>query len=296
MAGAGYLGTELLRHLEEQGLAAWGLRRGGSTADSHAHILNCDITNSADLLRLRAKLGRIDAVVHCASSGHGGAEAYRQIFLTGTSQLFDILAPEHFLFVGSTSVFPQVDGSEVTETSKATGNRETSKILLEAEEMVLAQAGTVVRSSGLYGPGRSVVLKRFLMGEAQIDSKGPAGPLSDGRLLNQIHRDDAASGTSFLLGCRENCRGEVFNLSDGRPMSQGEIYRGLVARFGGSLPPGKEATTGGKRAWTNKAVSSARLQALGWKPRFPDYLTALDTDPRLVPSIREQVTASLPGE
>jgi nucleoside-diphosphate-sugar epimerase len=291
IAGAGYLGTEILRQLRARGYNVLGLRRDYPGKQSRSGIRKCDLTNPDDLESIRSSLGDIEAVIHCASSGHGDSTAYQRIFIEATSMLHKILAPKFLLLVSSTSVLPQVDGSMVDERSPTTSNRETAKILLQAEDLVLRHSGTVARCSGLYGPGRSVLLKRFLLGEAGIDSEGPDGELPDGRLVNQIHRDDAASGIVFLLNCRDTARGELFHLSDGHPMTQGEIYRGLVSRFGGGLPPRKKPDPNGKRGWTNKAVSSAKLQSLGWDPRYPNYLAALDEDPELISSIQAQIAS-----
>ena len=150
VVGVGFLGLKLLELLQERKDDAWGLRRGNSNIARQ--ILACDITRPADLSNIASQLGKIDTVVHCASSGRGGVEAYQKVFLEGTNLLLKILNPDKFLFVSSTSVYPQVDGSEVTEESEAIGTRETSKILLEAEHVVLEHGGTVVRCAGIYGP------------------------------------------------------------------------------------------------------------------------------------------------
>lgn len=292
VVGVGFLGLKLLELLQERKDDAWGLRRGNSNIARQ--ILACDITRPADLSNIASQLGKIDTVVHCASSGRGGAEAYQKVFLEGTNLLLKILNPDKFLFVSSTSVYPQVDGSEVTEESEAIGTRETSKILLEAEHVVLEHGGTVVRCAGIYGPGRSVILKRFLTGDAQIDSRGLVENLKNGRLLNQIHRDDAASALAFLLKNQSQFEREIFNLSDAHPMTQVEVYRGLIKQLGGELPRKDEPDMKRKRAWTHKAVSSAKLQSLGWKPLYPDFLAALENDERLLPSIQKQIALS-PG-
>ena len=76
---------------------------------------------------------------------------------------------ESGIFTSSTSVYPQTDGSEVTEDSPADPDRETAQILRETEELILSKEGTVLRLAGLYGPRRSVHLERFLQGTATIE-------------------------------------------------------------------------------------------------------------------------------
>src|SRR4029077_18848378 len=107
----------------------------------------------------------------------------------------------------------QSNGEWVTEESPAEPNQETGKILREAEQLVLTRDGDVARLGGIYGPGRSFLLKRFLGNEAIVD------PERD-RFVNQIHRDDAAAAL-FLLVC-QSPGGGIYNVVDDRPILQSE--------------------------------------------------------------------------
>ena len=64
------------------------------------------------------------------------------------------------LFTSSTSVYSQRDGSWVTEESETKPARETGRILLETEKLVLERGGMVARLAGIYGPGRSAVAEQ----------------------------------------------------------------------------------------------------------------------------------------
>ena len=61
------------------------------------------------------------------------------------------------------------------------------------ERLVLASGGVVARLSGLYGPGRCHVLKNLVNGTAHLDGAGD-------RMMNFIHRDDAARAMLLLSG------------------------------------------------------------------------------------------------
>jgi nucleoside-diphosphate-sugar epimerase len=169
---------------------------------------------------------------------------------------------------------------------------------MEAERVTLAAAGIVARLSGIYGPGRSVILKKFLSGEARIEEDGR-------RLLNQIHRDDAARAILHLANLRvggvpdasdlqddrvltnaptprvltnaptlDLRAGGVFNVSDSTPLSQIECYRELGRMFGRPLPPAGPRDPDRKRGWTHKRVSNGKLRATGWQPEYPSFLAA----------------------
>jgi nucleoside-diphosphate-sugar epimerase len=195
------------------------------------------------------------------------------------------------LFTSSTSVYPQTDGSVVTEKSAATPDRETGRILRQTEDETLAAGGTAARLAGLYGPGRSVLLRQFLAGESVIDVRTAAPATPDGRWVNQIHREDAAAALLFLLteASDADCQGKIYNAADSTPMLQRTIYTELSLRFGRPLPPEAPPDTARKRGWTHKRVDASRLRALGWAPRYPSWFDALDEDAALIPSVLAQL-------
>jgi nucleoside-diphosphate-sugar epimerase len=240
-------------------------------------VVACDISDAA---QVEAALGRwhgLQTVVHCASSGRGGADAYRTVYLRGMQTLGGVLAARHLVFTSSTSVYAQTDGGWVFEHSPAEPDRDTGRILRETEDWVLGHGGAVARLAGIYGPGRSVLLRKFLSGEARIEGDG-------NRWVNQIHRDDAAAALACLA---ERRAPGVFNVGDDQPMAQKDLYQGLATRFQSALPPAGEPDLNRKRGWTHKRVSNAKLRALGWSPMHPSFSAALDADPDLERLARE---------
>jgi nucleoside-diphosphate-sugar epimerase len=137
---------------------------------------------------------------------------------------------------------------------------------LDAEKLTLAAGGVVARLAGIYGPNRSVILKKFLSGEAVIEEDGR-------RFLNQIHRDDAARAIFHLVTTRTT---GVFNVSDSKPLSQLECYEALSRIFNRPLPPSGPRDMNRKRGWTHKRVSNAKLRDSGWEPEFLSFLDAAE--------------------
>ena len=207
-----------------------------------------------------------DILVHCASSGRGGADSYRSIYRDGLENVLCAFAPRRVIFTGSTSVYSQVDGLLVTEESPANPLVETGMVLLEAEALALQAGGIVARLSGLYGPGRAVYLRKFLEGTAVIEDGGR-------RWINQIYRDDAAA--ALLRLADEAVVPGIYNVCDDTPCMQRELYRWIADYLQGSLPPEGPAERNPKRGWTSKRVSNAKLRATGWRPEFPSYRDAL---------------------
>ena len=277
IAGCGFVGRATARLFQIAGWEVIGLTH---SAESAAALKNelfaaapCDISN-LDAVRAMASRhgGAADVVIHCATSGRGDADAYRAVYLEGARNLLDALAPRRLIFTSSTSVYAQTDGEVVTEASPAEPSRETGRLLRETEELVIASGGMVARLAGIYGPGRSVLLRKFFNGEAVIEGDG-------GRIVNQVHRDDIAR--ALLELSRSGERG-ICNVSDDAPMPQREIYSWLARRFECPVPPSGPIDPNRKRGWTSKRVSNAKLRALGWAPQFPSFFDAVELDPELV--------------
>jgi len=209
-----------------------------------------------------------DAVIHCASSRGGDAEVYREIYLNGGRHLLETFPQAKILFTSSTSVYAQRDGSRVTEESETKPLRETSRILLEVEKLVLEKGGIVVRLAGIYGPQRSALLSKFLNGTATID------PNND-RFVNQVHRDDIASAL-FLLLNRAQTSAQIYNVVDDQPLLQSECYHWLAQRLNRPLPPTRKSEQPRKRGDTNKRVSNAKLHQTGWTPDYPTFRDAME--------------------
>jgi nucleoside-diphosphate-sugar epimerase len=260
--GCGYLGAQLLRNLSRSGWKATGITLSESSADAlrseGLEVVAADLRTS-DLRVLTENNPSV--IIHCASSGKGGAVAYREIFLESTTRLIQDTTFEHLIFTSSTSVYAQTDGSLVTETDPAEPERETGKILRETEELVLAHQGTVLRLAGIYGPGRCVPLEKLLSGEAVVEGDGE-------RIMNSIHRDD---GVSALYLAAANRPQGTFNVADNTPVTQLEWFQWVCARLGRPLPPSAPRNLNRKRAWTSKRVSNAKLRSLGWTPQYPSF-------------------------
>lgn len=269
IAGCGFLGEAAALLFLKAGWDVLGLTHTPESAEAlvqrgvPAAVADLSDTNSIGGLSVRA--GSFDVVVHAASSGRGGEDAYRAIYRDGILHLVKSFPEAFVIFTSSTSVYAQVDGGVVSENSAAEPDRGTGKLLLEAEAIALEAGGAVARLAGIYGPGRSVLLRKFLDGSARIEGDGS-------RVINQIHRDDAAAALYTIARAR---MGGVFNVVDNSPATQVEVYGWIATQLNRPLPGTGEADLNRKRGWTNKRVCNAKLRSLGWSPQFPSYKEAL---------------------
>lgn len=282
LIGHGYVGSVLAARLDEAAFPITAVNRSAEPGLSYP-VLSADVSSLDSIRAVAAALtvGGPNVIIHCASSSRGGPEAYRSVFIEGLQNLHEVFPGVPILFTSSSSVYGQIDGSVVNEESETLPDRETSRLLCEAEGIARETGGIVLRLAGIYGPARSVHLKRILEGSATIEEGGVS------RFLNQIHRHDAVGAIEHILaGGVENFRGRIFNVADDIPLTQRECYEGLAAMFHLPVPPEAAPASDRKRAWTNKIVSNAALRATGWKPLYPSFLDAARDDDSLVPSIR----------
>lgn len=272
IAGCGYVGTAAADLFHAAGWEVEGWTHSAESAallsDKPYAVRAVDLAQSEAVKKAAAQF---DAVIHCASSGGGGAESYRRVYLEGAKNLLAALRPPTFLYTSSTSVYGQSEGDWVDETSPAEPRHETGRILRETEELVRQKRGLVARLAGIYGPGRSALLRKFLAGEARLEGSGE-------RYLNQAHRDDIAAALFHLVEMsRQNERPPaILNVADDEPITQRQAYAWLAEKLHRSLPPTADRAAERKRGSSNKRVSNQQLRALGWEPKFSTFAIGME--------------------
>jgi nucleoside-diphosphate-sugar epimerase len=282
IAGCGYVGeaTADLFHSAGWNVEGWVHSKESSARLSAKpySIRLIDISQRGEVAR---QAGSFDTVIHCASSRGGDEAAYREIYLNGAGHLLETFPKAKVLFTSSTSVYAQRDGSWVTEESETKPLRETSRILLEVENLILGRSGIVARLAGIYGPRRSALLSKFLNGTAAID------PNND-RFVNQVHRDDIASALFLLLNRTTQSSAEIYNVVDDQPLLRTECYGWLSQKLNRPLPPMRKSDRPRKRGDTNKRVSNEKLRRLGWILRYSTFTDAMERS--ILPSFLEKVS------
>ena len=275
IVGCGYVGLPLGAELARQGHTVLGLCRtsAGDRELKAAGIapLVGDITRADDLVALP---GPFDWVVNTVSSTRGGVEEYREVYLQGTRHLIDWLRtapPKKFVYTSSTSVYGQTDGSLVKESSLTQPPSETSRVLVETENLLLAAAreqafpAVILRAAGIYGPERGHLFLQYLRNEARMAGQGE-------RIINMIHRDDLVG--AILAALVSGRPGEIYNAVDDEPVAQIHFFRWLSETLGKWMPPFEtgEENAGRKRGLTQKKVSNRKLKMeLGYQFKYPTF-------------------------
>jgi nucleoside-diphosphate-sugar epimerase len=266
IAGCGYVGQAAAKLFHIAGWSVEGWTKSESQVVRPYRLRSVDLS---DAHQVAEAAGEFDAIVHCASTRGGDAQAYCRIYFDAAQNLIRTFPNSTILFTSSTSVYAQQDGEWVTEESETKPVRDTSRILLQVEKLVLENNGIVMRLAGIYGPGRSALLDKFLNGRSGVEKD---------YFVNQVHRDDIATAMFLLLGDQSSPTG-IFNVSDGNPISANDCYRWLAERLGARTPAAASPTSPSlerKRGNTNKRVSNAKMRDFGWRIRFPTFAEGME--------------------
>ncbi|MBV2128279.1 NAD-dependent epimerase/dehydratase family protein [Arsukibacterium indicum] len=209
----------------------------------------------------------ITDLVLCVSPDNSSDEAYRQAYLQVAERAICWLrqqpAPPHVWLVSSTGVYGQQEGEWVNENSPRLPERSSAKILVAAEELWLqsGQACTMLRPSGLYGPGREMMLRVARNGRQIIETK----PV----YTNRIHISDCARAVVHLIQRRQQgyTIETAYNLTDLTPARYCEVIQFLQQKM--------NITTNDQQVIerASKRVSARRLQQTGFRWQYPDYTT-----------------------
>jgi nucleoside-diphosphate-sugar epimerase len=273
IAGCGDLGTEVGLRLAAAGHDIVGVRRSPERLPAPIVGVRGDLATG----RIADLPVDTEVVVYAAAAGERSEAAYLGTYVAGPGYVLDALAragahPQRFVFVSSTAVYGTADGSWVDEDTPAEPRTWSGRLLLDAEVAVLDRhpSPTVVRLSGIYGPGRTRLIDQVREGRAVV----PVPPVH----ANRIHRDDAAAAiVHLLLTVAEPAA--CYLGSDRAPVERGEVLRWLAGELGVDPPAtGPDARSRGG----DKRCRSDRLVASGFRFAFPTY--------------REGYTAVLRGE
>ena len=272
--GCGYVGLPLAAELVKAGHTVFGLRRtadDGKLARHGIAPIIADIVQPETLQNLPSDL---DWVVNTVSSSKGGVEEYRRVYLDGTRHLIARLSGaslRKYVYTSSTSVYGQTDGAMITEDSPAEPQSETSRILVETEQVLASAArqsgfpAVTLRVAGIYGPARGHLFQQYLKGEARLDGDGS-------RLLNMIHRDDVIR--AIITALERGVPGQVYNVADNEPVTQREFFAWLSDQLHMPMPPSADPAERAtrKRGVTNKRVSNRKLRLeLACELKYPTF-------------------------
>lgn len=272
VAGFGYVGQELARLLIEEGHEVWALSRRGpaATLSSEAWRLLPGLKSvQADLTQplVPGLFPRdLDVFFFMPSPGERSDAAYEGVFVHGMGHLVEALPRVPGIMVSSTSVYHQSEGAVVDDTSPAEPETDPGRRLRQAENLLLtngAAGSAVLRSSGIYGPGRTRLLSTLVHHtlEESLEQVSTC----------RIHRTDLARALCFAWQGRLS---GTMIASDPNPACLGEMSAWAEETF--STPerralleaPPRPARAGSR---ANRRLVPSRLLAAGFSFRYPSF-------------------------
>ncbi|MEM9729474.1 MAG: SDR family oxidoreductase, partial [Myxococcota bacterium] len=256
IAGCGDVGNALGRRMIQSGHQVWGIRRTVSALSPGIEPWPVDLTDRGSL---RAPPTEFDVMVYAASADRRDAESYRATYVDGLRHTIDSLRDAgspltRILFTSSTAVYGQSQGEWVDEESTTAPRRFNGEILLEAEDVVTAlDGGVVLRLSGIYGPGRTRLLRKVWSGEATATDSW----------TNRIHVEDCGAALAHLIQLEKPA--SVYLGSDDAPVTTAEVVQWMSQQLGVDSPPVGNAET------VNKRCRNARLVQSGFTFIYPTF-------------------------
>jgi len=274
--GAGYVGSRVAQWARQRypGQPVYVVTRSRAKAAAWSRQGFLPVVadwNDGRILEDLPDCGRVlVAVSFDARAGYSREES----MVGGLRRLLNRLPPEaDLVYLSTTGVYHQTDGSWVDETSPTRPVGPGGQAHLRAEELLhrLRPTGrwVILRLAGIYGPGRLPRAKDILAGRP---IEGP-----NRGFLNLIHRDDAAAAV-LAAWDRPDRKHRLYLVSDDLPVPRRHFYEEL-ARCLRCPPPTFVSGPSGNlsaRSSSDKRIWNRRIRQ-EWLPRllFPDYLRGL---------------------
>lgn len=261
IAGCGDVGNALAARLLTEGCEVWGVRRRVEALGEGVQPWRIDLTDPSGFGNPPAPF---DYLFYTASADRRDEDHYRSIYVDGLRDLLAALRKggcplRRIFFTSSTAVYGQSVGEWVDETSPTEPLGFNGRILLNAEAIVreAPETGVNVRLSGIYGPGRTRLVRKVWSGEA-IATKS---------WTNRIHVEDCAGALHHLMRIEEP--EGLYVASDDEPATTAEVVTWLSVELGVPAPP--EPTAEGQPKRLNKRCRTTRLLDSGYRFEQPTF-------------------------
>jgi nucleoside-diphosphate-sugar epimerase len=271
--GCGDIAQRTAKGLSKQ-YDCFGLRRNPEKLPTAITPIIADASNFQQLLSV-ASAG-FDIWVATLTPAEFTRQAYQQSYLAvaqAIAQTVNALhqAPKLIIWVSSTSVYGDNKGDWVDETTKPNPVTFSGEILLQAEQIIhkLPCLSSVVRFSGIYGPGRTRLLGQVRAGKGR--------PKSPKQWSNRIHADDCGAVLAHIMTLFESEEPvePIYLASDCEPVTQHEIRQWLAQKLDVAITP-EAVKLGSIRRCNNRLLLDS-----GFKfsyPSFKEGYTALIDD------------------
>ncbi len=257
IVGAGDVGLALATVLVEAQLPVSTLNRTGHGVDGATPIIG-DLSAPGTLGGMPAA----DVVVFTTAPPTRDVAGYRIAYLDGPQALLDAMPtePARAVLTSTTGVYGADDGRWITAADATEPTRPTAELVVAGEVALASRIpAAIVRSAGIYGPGRRRLIDQVLENAVGVT------PGTPDRWTNRIHRDDLAAALALCV--IHPSPPAVAIAVDGAPTPRDIVLRWLAEQLGVELglDPNPADRPMGKRC------RNSELRDLGWEPAYPSY-------------------------
>ncbi len=261
IAGCGDVGNALAARLLGEGSEVWGVRRRVEALGEGVRPWRIDLTEPSGFGTPPAAF---DYLFYAASADRRDEDHYRSIYVDGLRDLLTALRKagcplRRVFFTSSTAVYGQSAGEWVDETSDTEPLGFNGRVLLDAEAILreAPETGINVRLSGIYGPGRTRLVRKVWSGEAVATESW----------TNRIHVEDCAGALHHLMRIDDPDR--LYLASDDEPATTADVVTWLSSELGVPAPPKPTAESQPLRL--NKRCRTTRLRESGYRFEKPTF-------------------------
>ena len=269
IVGTGDIGGRLASQLVVAGHSVWGMRRSDVDIAEGVERITGDV---ADLDNFPPLPDALDIVIYCVASPVFSKEGYHSYYFKGLKNTLRRLrgqTPKRVFFVSSSSVYHQMAGEWVDESSETNPSSFSGKEMLATEQVLLKHKlpGTVVRFTGIYGPGRTRMIEQARHG-------GYCDPEPE-VWTNRIHRDDCIGVLRMLIdrALDNQSLDDIYLASDNEPATLFDVLEWMKDRIGEVDP---DTTVGEVTRRANRRCRNTRLVELGYRFKFSNYRDGYD--------------------
>ncbi|NVP54705.1 SDR family oxidoreductase [Mycoplana rhizolycopersici] len=273
--GAGFSGRAIAQAFQAAGYAAAGTTRSHEKAGALAALGMDAIVYDGETISdtLLKAMGKTTHLVQSIAPGKNGDPLFRD----GVPPIGALMPKLRWAgYLSTVGVYGDHKGAWVDEDTPLhpVSARSIERVDAENRWLAYSQASgvpvAILRLAGIYGPGRNA-LRNVAEGTARRLVKKD-------QVFNRIRVEDIGAAALFLA---ERSQSGVFNITDNEPGPPQDVVAEAARLLGVEIPPEIPFETAELSAMArsfygeNKRVSNARMRALGFKFRYPDYRMSL---------------------
>ncbi len=273
--GAGYSGRAIAAEFKAKGHTVFGTTRSQEKAEAlralGIHPLVFDGETWTD--EIRAVLSTTRHLLQSISPAAEG-DALPARFQSSLPTIAPRL--EWIGYLSTVGVYGDHQGQWVTEETRCQPEaaRGAERLIAERDWLALGKSShlpvSVLRLSGIYGPGRNTFINL---------QQGTARRLiKPGQVFNRIRVEDIGRAALFLA---EGKHQGIYNVTDDEPCPPQDVVTEAARLMGVTPPPEQDFETATLSPMArsfygkNQRVSNAKIRALGFDFRFPEYRASL---------------------